>query len=212
MSQNDPDLIQQLEKAREPEEAAKEAKVLKDKIPNKKNPFEKILDNIDNGRLEALLAAYKISPYFATLALNTFTDIKLSVSDAPPLQRQSSIKKSIIEKYPDCKEAFQILECTIKDNWITFIIYLFNMNNLDVTTPVNKTRIKKIYKILTNYFIGGPDLSERAQQVMFKDKYISIHEELFYEEPSRWSWFGGKGGKQTRKNKRTRKSKGLYRG
>jgi hypothetical protein len=201
--------------------------------------------DIDDGafikmcNLELLLSTYRSAPQTSVFLANLFS-AKLP-NQAEPLHRMVSDK--------DCdKEEFQVLACEYKDKLLNLIIFMlrkFLKDSEFIDDPslnpqrhaIFVKRIKTIYRILTNYFIGGPNLSEKSEQDKFT-VYTSKYNKLFEESPlvsettstsvppARTGWslrkafespfgLGFRGGsikKRSRKSKRTRKAKGLYRG
>jgi len=189
------------------------------------NKYEKFLEKwiddipfIPMCNVEILLSTYRAAPDASIFLANLFS--AGLPGQAEPLHRMVSDKN--VER-----EDFQVLACEYKDNLLSLIIFMLKcllkdpdfIDNPSLNQEKHHTfvkRIKKIYKILTNYFIGGPNLSEKSEQDRFP-LYKSKYAHLFYketEETSLFGWFsrGGSIKKRSRKSKRTRKSKALYHG
>jgi len=189
------------------------------------NKYEKFLEKwiddiplIQMCKVELLLSTYRTAPDASIFLANLFS--AGLPKQAEPLTRMVSGENTE-------REDFQVLACEYKDNLLSLIIvmlkYLLKDSDFIDNPSLNQEkhdtfvkRIKKIYKILTNYFIGGPNLSEKSEQDRFP-LYKSKYAHLFYKETEGTSLFGwfGRGGsikKRSRKSKRTRKSKALYRG
>jgi len=201
------------------EEIEKEIEIEKEKKENKCEKFlEKWVDIHDGAfiqmsKLELILSVYKAAPQTSSFLLGLL--------DTPIPNEQISRMVS----GEDCnKEEFQVLACEYKDKLLNLIIFMLKKFLEDSEfiddpslNPERHTifvkRIKTIYRILTNYFIGGPNLSEKSVQDTF-ELYTSKYSDLFYKETDFFGWFGRGGSikKRSRKSKRTRKSKGLYRG
>ena len=165
-------------------------------------------------KLELLLSTYRNAPDASVFLANLFS--AGLPKQAEPLHRMVSGENAE-------REDFQVLACEYKDNLLSLIIVMlkyFLKDSEFIETPslnperhtIFVKRIKTIYRILTNYFIGGPNLSEKSEQDKFTS-YTSKYAVLFYKETSLFGWFGRGGSikRRSRKSKRTRKVKGLYR-
>jgi hypothetical protein len=222
---------------------ALEEEIEKEKKENKCEKFlEKWID-IDDGafiqmsKLEVILSVYKAAPQTSSFLLGLLN------THIPNEQ----LTRMVSGEYCN-KTEFQVLACEYKDKLLNLIIFMLRKFLKDSEFiddhslnpqrhAIFVKRIKTIYRILTNYFIGGPNLSEQSVQNTF-ELYTSKYAHLFNEAqlvtettstsvpPTRTGWsfrkafespfgLGFRGGsikKRSRKSKRTRKSKGLYRG
>jgi len=251
MQETSAEVLKELEDVKEKLKIAEkklEEETTRNKSKENDDKYEKSLQkwiDIDDGafikmcKLELLLSTYRAAPQTSVFLANIFS--AGLPGQAEPLHRMVSDKN--VER-----EEFQVLACEYKDKLLNLIIFMLKyflkdsgfIDNPELNPERHikfVKRIKTIYRILTNYFIGGPNLSEQSVQNEFL-VYESKYKKLFNEAqlvtettstsvpPARTGWslrkafespfgLGFRGGsikKRSRKSKRTRKSKALYHG
>jgi len=163
------------------------------KETQKENKCEKFLKKwidevplIHMCKLELLLSTYRNAPDASVFLANLFS--AGLPKQAEPLHRMVSGENAE-------REDFQVLACEYKDNLLSLIIVMlkyFLKDSEFIETPslnperhtIFVKRIKTIYRILTNYFIGGPNLSEKSVQDTFELYRSKYADSLFNEEES----------------------------
>jgi hypothetical protein len=146
--------------------------------------FEKFLRNwIDNDRLSIILSVdSSIGGTIRTIAGIT---TKLP-SDLPHIQSLSAFFDAN-EQTLTIKQTHGL--CQYTDHLLDYVIYIFKFyeydfimkkRSIDETDEDNillAKRLTKIYKIMSNYIIGNPDLSIKEERV--KIKYKTKHRSIF---------------------------------
>jgi hypothetical protein len=152
------------EKAEKKEEAEKSKNI---------NSFESFLEKwIDSDWLVFALGCYNtIGGDASNFIGGFFVTLPQGLPNAVVLKLEKAMVDVIKPKSNEFSVIHTIL-CKYKDNLMDFIIYLFkyygmvlvkNDKGKYIINDHNKKiagRLKKIYEIITNYFIGGPDLSD----------------------------------------------------
>jgi hypothetical protein len=146
--------------------------------------FEKFLRNwIDNDRLSFILSVdASIGETIRTIA-GIATKLP---SGLPHIQSLSAFFSANEQSFT--RKQTQVL-CQYTDLLLDYVIYIFRYynyefkmegSNIDKTITDNillAKRLTKIYKIISTYIIGNPDLSIKAQRT--KIKYIPKHKMIF---------------------------------
>jgi hypothetical protein len=167
------------------EKAEKEEK--EEKSDNK-NAFERFLEKwIDSDWLVFALGCYNTFGGPVSGAIGGFF---IKLPDGLPNVVVLKLEKAMIDVIKPKSDEFSVINkilCKYKDNLMDFIIYLFKYYGMELTGTFayntdehNKKiarRLKKMYEIITNYFIGGPDLSDKSVRKLLKLK--TRHSKIF---------------------------------
>jgi len=174
-----------------------------------KSYFETFLENwIDNDRLSIVLTLHGNASVLTKAVAGICTSLPSGIPSFIPLN-DILLKGGITDEKPKN----EILS-NFKDILMTYIIYVFKYYGFDFTLKdiiksgkrifiideMNQSnlllayRLKKIYGILTQYIIGGPDLSNKASRIQMRSDYNiqTPHREIFKltETPTWLDYFG----------------------
>ena len=171
------------------EEKEKAKKKQQHENTNNINAFDKFLEKwIDSGWLVFALGCYNTVGGDASKFIGGFF---VSLPDGLPNATVLKLEKTMVDVIKPKPTEFSVINnilCKYKDNLMDFVIYLFKYygmilvkddKNKYIVNESNKkiaARLKKMYEIITNYFIGGPDLSDMSIRRLLKmtTKYSKI--------------------------------------
>ena len=162
------------------DESKKRLKTIEGYVSVHTPSFEKFLQNwIDNDRLSFVL----------TIDANmgqTIRSIAGIATTLPPGLPHIESLSSFFDDKLTLKQTHVL--CQYTDRLLDYVIYIFKYYNYDFKTDGNRIdntdednillakRLTKIYKIISNYIIGNPDLSihEQRENINYKPKHRKI--------------------------------------